>query len=112
MPVRNVRSVVRWYSTTEVAERLGVTEMTARRWAAAGRFGAARVGKQWHFQADEVDAARPELAIRRELEIAAAVRKVLSSRRLQDWLPDALLYRDISEDRRLLSGIVRERWTL
>lgn len=45
-----------WVSTKEIAEHLGVTMETVRKWIKAGNIPCSRVGKLWKFKKSEVDA--------------------------------------------------------
>ena len=45
----------RWLSVEEIAEHLGVSKESIYRWLERGRIPAHRVGKQWRFQAEEVN---------------------------------------------------------
>lgn len=45
-----------WIGTKEIAEHLGVTVVTLRKWIASGKIPCHRVGKLWKFKASEVDA--------------------------------------------------------
>jgi len=44
-----------WIGTKEIAEHLGVTVVTVRKWIASGKIPCYRVGKLWKFKASEVD---------------------------------------------------------
>ena len=44
-----------WVSTKEIAEHLGVTMETVRKWIKAGTIPCSRVGKLWKFKKSEVD---------------------------------------------------------
>lgn len=45
-----------WLGTKEIAEHLGVTVVTVRKWIAAKKIPCHRMGKLWKFKASEVDA--------------------------------------------------------
>lgn len=45
-----------WVSTKEIAEHLGVTIETVRKWIKAETIPCSRVGKLWKFKKSEVDA--------------------------------------------------------
>ena len=45
-----------WIGTKEIAEHLGVTVVTLRKWIADSKIPCHRVGKLWKFKASEVDA--------------------------------------------------------
>lgn len=45
-----------WVSTKEIAEHLGVTMETVRKWIKAENIPCSRVGKLWKFKKSEVDA--------------------------------------------------------
>ncbi len=45
-----------WVSTKEIAEHLGVTMETVRKWIKAESIPCARIGKLWKFKKTEVDA--------------------------------------------------------
>ena len=45
-----------WVSTKEIAEHLGVTMETVRKWIKVGNIPCSRVGKLWKFKKSEVDA--------------------------------------------------------
>lgn len=45
-----------WVSTKEIAEHLGVTMETVRKWIKAESIPRSRVGKLWKFKKSEVDA--------------------------------------------------------
>lgn len=44
-----------WMGTKEIAEHLGVTVVTVRKWIMSGKIPCHRVGKLWKFKASEVD---------------------------------------------------------
>lgn len=48
-------SMERWLSVEEIAQHLGVSKESIYRWLDRGRIPAHRVGRQWKFQASEVD---------------------------------------------------------
>ncbi|RWM32576.1 MAG: DNA-binding protein [Mesorhizobium sp.] len=49
-------SIVRWMSTRQLAEALGVSDRTIRYWAARGTIpGAIRIGRQFRFRLTEVE---------------------------------------------------------
>ena len=54
MPEININEP--WVSTKEIAEHLGVTMETVRKWIKAGAIPCSRVGKLWKFKKSEVDA--------------------------------------------------------
>lgn len=45
-----------WVSTKDIAEHLGVTITTVRKWIVAETIPCSRVGKLWKFKKTEVDA--------------------------------------------------------
>lgn len=45
----------RWVNTKEIAEHLGVTIETVRKWIKAEKIPCHRVGKLWKFKISEVD---------------------------------------------------------
>lgn len=45
-----------WLSTKEIAEHLGVTKATVRKWILAETIPCCRIGKLWKFKCSEVDA--------------------------------------------------------
>jgi excisionase family DNA binding protein len=45
----------RWLSVEDIAEHLGVSKESIYRWLERGKIPAHRVGKQWRFQAEEVN---------------------------------------------------------
>lgn len=45
-----------WVSTKEIAEHLGVTMETVRKWIKASTIPCSRMGKLWKFKKSEVDA--------------------------------------------------------
>lgn len=45
-----------WVSTKEIAEHLGVTMETVRKWIKVETIPCSRVGKLWKFKKSEVDA--------------------------------------------------------
>ncbi len=45
-----------WVSTKEIAEHLGITMETVRKWIKAQSIPCSRVGKLWKFKKSEVDA--------------------------------------------------------
>lgn len=49
-------NIERWLNTKEIAEHLGVTVETVRKWIKAEKIPCHRVGKLWKFKASEVDA--------------------------------------------------------
>lgn len=44
-----------WLGTKEIAEHLGVTVVTVRKWITAEKIPCHRMGKLWKFKASEVD---------------------------------------------------------
>lgn len=46
----------RWLSVEEIAQHLGLSKETIYRWLEKGKIPSHRVGRQWKFQASEVDA--------------------------------------------------------
>ncbi|RDI36706.1 helix-turn-helix domain-containing protein [Aquicella lusitana] len=46
----------KWMTVSEIAKHLGVAAITIYRWLEKGRIPAHRVGKQWRFNQNEVDA--------------------------------------------------------
>lgn len=44
-----------WVSTSDIAQHLGVTVETIRKWIKSERIPCHRVGKLWKFQISEVD---------------------------------------------------------
>lgn len=44
-----------WMGTKEIAEHLGVTVVTVRKWITSGKIPCHRVGKLWRFKVSEVD---------------------------------------------------------
>lgn len=52
---KNTYSAEPWIGTKEIAEHLGVTVVTVRKWIAGGKIPCHRVGKLWKFKASEVD---------------------------------------------------------
>lgn len=44
-----------WLGTKEIAEHLGVTVVTVRKWISSGNIPCHRVGKLWKFKASEID---------------------------------------------------------
>lgn len=44
-----------WFTVEQIAAHLQVSKETIYRWLERGRIPAHRVGKQWRFQAAEVD---------------------------------------------------------
>lgn len=106
-----MRMPVREYTVVDAATKLGVNQMTVRRWAKSGKIKARRLGKRWMLDARAVDAAAgPPAAVKRSLEIQKSVAHVLARRRLRDWLPDALGYEDVSNDRSSLIRVAERRW--
>lgn len=53
--VDNKFSAEPWIGTKEIAEHLGVTVVTVRKWIANGKIPCHRVGKLWKFKVSEVD---------------------------------------------------------
>lgn len=51
----NKYSAEPWLGTREIAEHLGVTVVTVRKWIANNKIPCHRVGKLWKFKASEVD---------------------------------------------------------
>lgn len=51
----NTYSAEPWIGTKEIAEHLGVTVVTLRKWIASEKIPCHRVGKLWKFKASEVD---------------------------------------------------------
>lgn len=49
-------SIERWLNTKEIAEHLGVTVETIRKWIKTEKIPCHRVGKLWKFKVSEVDA--------------------------------------------------------
>lgn len=45
-----------WVSTKEIAEHLGVTMETVRKWIKSSTIPCSRMGKLWKFKKSEVDA--------------------------------------------------------
>lgn len=45
----------RWLSVEEIAQHLGLSKETIYRWIEKGKIPTHRVGRQWKFQASEVD---------------------------------------------------------
>jgi len=45
-----------WIGTKEIAEHLGVTVVTVRKWIVSGKVPCHRVGKLWRFKVSEIDA--------------------------------------------------------
>ena len=45
----------RWHSVAEIAEHLGVAQITVYRWVESEKIPAHRVGRQWRFQLSEID---------------------------------------------------------
>lgn len=48
-------SIERWLNTKEIAEHLGVTVETIRKWIKSEKIPCHRVGKLWKFKISEVD---------------------------------------------------------
>ena len=48
-------SIERWLNTKEIAEHLGVTVETIRKWIKTEKIPCHRVGKLWKFKVSEVD---------------------------------------------------------
>ena len=48
-------SIERWLNTKEIAEHLGVTVETIRKWIKTEKLPCHRVGKLWKFKVSEVD---------------------------------------------------------
>ncbi|QLH44134.1 MAG: helix-turn-helix domain-containing protein [Coxiellaceae bacterium] len=48
--------IEKWMSVSEIAEYLGVAAITIYRWLEKSQIPAHRVGKQWRFDLQEVDA--------------------------------------------------------
>lgn len=46
----------KWLSVNEIASYLGVAAITIYRWLDRGQIPAHKVGKQWRFSQEEVDA--------------------------------------------------------
>ena len=46
----------RWYSLKEICEYLGVSRDTIFKWIETKNMPAPKVGRQWKFKIDEVDA--------------------------------------------------------
>jgi excisionase family DNA binding protein len=46
----------KWMSVSEIAVHLGVAAITIYRWLEKGHIPAHRVGKQWRFNQNEIDA--------------------------------------------------------
>ncbi len=46
----------RWLSVEEIARHLGVSKESIYRWVESAKIPAHKVGRQWRFQAAEVDA--------------------------------------------------------
>ncbi|MEG0835464.1 MAG: helix-turn-helix domain-containing protein [Christensenellaceae bacterium] len=44
-----------WMGTKEIAEHLGVTVVTVRKWISIEKIPCHRIGKLWKFKASEVD---------------------------------------------------------
>lgn len=51
----NIYNAEPWIGTKEIAEHLGVTVVTVRKWIASGKIPCHRVGKLWKFQISEVN---------------------------------------------------------
>ena len=49
-------TVSRWYSVSEIAEHLGVTETTLYKWLQRKDVPGHKVGRLWKFKIDEIDA--------------------------------------------------------
>ena len=45
----------RWHSVAEIAEHLGVAQITIYRWLENHKIPAHRVGRQWRFQLAEIN---------------------------------------------------------
>jgi len=50
-----VDSIEKWISLSEVAEYLGVAEVTIYRWLEKGKIPAHKIGKQWRFKPSMID---------------------------------------------------------
>jgi len=50
-----VTTIDPWLSVEQIAEHLGVSKETIYRWVDRKKIPSHRVGKQWRFQASEVD---------------------------------------------------------
>lgn len=48
-----------WYSTSEAAGRLGVTDRAVRKWCATGRLPAVRIAGRWQIAAEDLNRHRP-----------------------------------------------------
>lgn len=44
-----------WVSTKDIAEHLGITMETVRKWIKSGEIPCIRIGKLWKFKKSEVD---------------------------------------------------------
>ena len=101
----------RTYSTRDAAGLLKTTEMTIRRWAKSGRLPATRSGKSWAIDAEHIDRMIGAASSRsRVIDLRRAVRKTITGRRLNEWLPDGLHYRDVVWDGSRLERSVQRRW--
>jgi excisionase family DNA binding protein len=54
--IGNARMENRWFSLAEIAAYLGVSKDSVYRWVEIGRMPAHKVGRQWKFKVEEVDA--------------------------------------------------------
>ena len=48
-------SIEKWISLSEVAEYLGVAEVTIYRWLEKGKIPAHKIGTQWRFKPSMID---------------------------------------------------------